>query len=388
MNSNPSANPPTEDLPANGATPVSPEREGASPRRLPALGASEVEEIGLLEVASIVLEGWKLVLGLPLAAALAAAVISLVIPAKYTATSTFVPEAQSSGASLPGGMVGLAAQFGVTVPGGATNSPAFYAQVLRSRTLRDQVLLAGFRDPRSSNPSDTALGLDILRINGDSQRERLENGRMLLDGVMAIRVDRNTNIVSASAETPYPAFSADLVNLFIRLLNRFNFQARQSNAVKRRAFIEGRVTDAGAELRDAEEQLKGFLERNRQFDSSPELRFRYERLQRQVSIKEEVLTTLRRAYEEARIQEVNDTPVITVIDRAVPSKNKSSPRRKLNVAVAFFVGGVLGVFAAFGQHFMQRARQRDEAQFQRFSSRWAAMKAELRSALSRPRGVR
>jgi len=388
VNSNPSANAPTGESPANGAILVSPERERASPRRLPALGAAEVDEFSLLEVASVMLERWKLVLGLPLAAALAAAVISLVIPAKYTATATFVPEVQSSGASLPGGMLGLAAQFGIAVPGAATNSPAFYAEVLRSRTLRDQVLLASFRDPRTSNPNDTALGLDILRINGDSQRERLENGRMLLDHVMAIRVDRNTNIVSASAETRYATFSADLVNLFIHLLNRFNLQARQSNAVTRRAFIEGRVTDAGAELRDAEGELKRFLEQNRQFESSPELMFRYERLQRQVSIKEEVLTTLRRAYEEARIQEVNDTPVITVIDRAVPPKNKSSPKRKLNVAVGFLVGGVLGVFAAFGQHFMERARQNDEEQFQRFGSRWAAMKAELRSALSRPRGVR
>jgi len=92
---------------------------------------------------------------------------------------------------------------------------------------------------------------------------------------------------------------------------------------------------------------------------------------------------VRRSYEEARIQEVNDTPVITVIDRAVPPQEKSSPKRKLNVILAFLLGGVLGVFGAFGREFVERARERDEEEYEEFTSRWAAIKAELRGLLRR-----
>lgn len=197
-----------------------------------------------------------------------------------------------------------------------------------------------------------------------------------------------TGIVSLSTETHYPALSADVANLFIDLLNRFNLETRQSNAQERRRFAEERVADAERELLEAEEELKRFLERNRQFQGSPELSFQYERLQRRVRIKEEVLTTLRRSYEEARIQEVNDTPLITVIDRAVPPEKRSSPKRKLNVVLAFFLGGMLGVFGAFGREFVERARERDEEEFQELASRWAAIRAQLRSLLPGARRAR
>jgi uncharacterized protein involved in exopolysaccharide biosynthesis len=139
------------------------------------------------------------------------------------------------------------------------------------------------------------------------------------------------------------------------------------------------MREAEAELRAAEDELRDWLERNRQFENSPELRFQYERLQRQVTIKQEVFTTLRRSYEEARIQEVNDTPVITVIDRAVPPEQKSSPKRKLNVILALFLGGIVGVFGAFGREFAERARESEKGEYEEFTTRWSAMKAELRS---------
>lgn len=129
----------------------------------------------------------------------------------------------------------------------------------------------------------------------------------------------------------------------------------------------------------AEEDLKGFLERNRQYESSPELRFQYERLQRQVSIKQEVFTTLRRQYEEARIQEVNDTPLITVIDRAVVPEKKSSPRRKLIVIIAFVAGGAVGWALALVRELIERARRREASEFAELTSRWATVKSEVRA---------
>ncbi len=75
--------------------------------------------------------------------------------------------------------------------------------------------------------------------------------------------------------------------------------------------------------------------------------------------------------------------MITVIDRAVPPEKKSSPKRALNVVLAFFLGGVLGVLGAFGREFADRAREREE--YEEFSSNWAAVKKELRTMVSRAR---
>jgi uncharacterized protein involved in exopolysaccharide biosynthesis len=346
----------------------------------------EVDEVSLLELVNVLLKRWKLVVGLPLAAAFVAGVISLIVPPKYTATATFVPEEGQSGMSLPGGLAGLAAQFGVAVPSSGATGPAFYADVLQSRTLLDAVLLTRFPDPRSDEAADSATLIDIIDVGGENTLDRLEKGRRALSDALNVSVDNETSVVSVAVETErYRATAAAVANRFVDLLGEFNTQTRQSNARVRRDFIEERMAQAELELVQAEEALEDFLESNRQFRGSPQLTFEYERLERQVTIKQEVFTTLRRSYEEARIQEVNDTPVITVIDRAVPPVRKSSPKRKLNVILAFIIGGVLSVVWAFGQEFVERAREREQAEVQELTSHWASMKSDLANLLRRRR---
>lgn len=345
----------------------------------------QVERVGVLQLTNVLLQRWKLVTGLPLAAALVTAIISLLLPAKFTATVTFVPEAEETGLAVPSGIMGLAAQFGVALPSDGTNSPDFYAEVLQSRTLLDQVLLARFADPRSEEPLDSITLLDLLEIEGDTEAQRLEAGRAKLRDISVVSVDNSTDIVVLSVETRYPVLSAEAANHFIALLNRFNLETRQSNAQERRRFIEGRVSEVERELWEAEELMKEFLERNRQYLGSPELQFQHDRLSRQVVLKQEVLSTLRRQYEEARIQEVNDTPVITVIDEAVPPVEKSSPQRTLSVIMAFILGGILAVAGAFSADYLDRARVSDAGEYQQITTRWAEIKSELGGIFGRLR---
>jgi tyrosine-protein kinase Etk/Wzc len=342
----------------------------------------EADEVSFLEIANVVLKRWKLIVGTPLVAALLMALISFVLPSQYTAVTTFVPEVSNEEFGLPSGLAGLASQFGVAVPA-AANSPQFYADVLESRTVNDAVMLARFPDPRADTPGDSAILLDLLDVEGEGERERLEEGRKKLDKSISVEVDNETNIVSLGVKSRYPELSADVANLFIDLLNHFNLETRQSNARARRHFIEARMVEVEKELRISEDDLQRFLEGNRQFRGSPDLAFQYERLQRQVAMKQEVVTTLRRQYEEARIQEVDDTPVITVVDRAVAPDRRSSPRRTLNVIVAFFLGGVIGVTVAFTREFADRARVREEKEFRELQSRWAGIRADLASFFSR-----
>ena len=196
---------------------------------------------------------------------------------------------------------------------------------MRSRTLRDQILLASYPDPRGTRPENDSSLLDILKIDGDSERERLEKGHEELEKVVKIQVDDETGIVSLSVKTHYPALSADVANLFVELLNSFNMETRQSEAQERRRFIEGRVAEGEDELRAAEEELKSFLERNRQFQGSPELSFQHDRLQRQVSLKQEVMSTLNREYEEARIDGEAELVVAGLAEKKQPATQKSEP---------------------------------------------------------------
>ena len=342
------------------------------------------DEISLLELVNVLLRRWRLVVGLPLGAAFLTAVVSFLIPPTYTATTAFVPEV-SAQRRLLAGLTGLTGQFGISLGGEASQSPRFYAEVLKSRELMDRVLLSRFADPRSEhNPPDSATLLRLLDVDGESLGDSLHRGRKKLKGQLAVRVDERTGIVQLSVDSRHPALAAAVANVFVKYLNEFNAQTRQSQASERRKFIEGRITEAEQELRRAEEDLRAFYDRNRRWQESPQLVVEEDRRRRQVQIRQELYLTLKREYETARIEEVNDTPVITVVDPAVPPQEKSKPRRRLLVVLMIVLGGIVGVVCAFGAEHVERAQREEDGEYLEFRSLVSRMGGGVRK-LMRPR---
>ena len=127
--------------------------------------------------------------------------------------------------------------------------------------------------------------------------------------------------------------------------------------------VRQRVGTVEQELRDAEEALKRFYQANRSWQQSPQLTFEEGELRRQVDLRQELYRSLRREYETARIEEVNDTPVITVIDAAVVPQRKSGPSRRLWALAAFVLSGVLAVTWAFSAQFLERARREQDGPY-------------------------
>lgn len=339
-----------------------PTQPGVPPRQQP----DPNEEISLLELVNVLRRRWRLVVGLPLGAAFVTAVISLVLPPTYTATTAFVPEV-SPQRRLPAGVAGLASQFGLSLGAEGSQSPQFYAEVVKSRELAHRVLQSRFPDPRSAhNPPDSATLLRILEVEGESLADSLHRGRKVLDNRVSVRVDNQTNIVRLSVDSRYPELAASVANLFVTYLNDFNAQTRQSQARMRREFVEGRIAQAETELRAAEEGLRAFYERNRRWQGSPQLVVEEDRLKRQVQIRQELYLTLQREYETARIEEVNDTPVITVVDPSLPPQEKSRPRPVLLSVLACVFAGMVGVLWALGAAYLDRARRDDGGEYKEF----------------------
>jgi uncharacterized protein involved in exopolysaccharide biosynthesis len=135
--------------------------------------------------------------------------------------------------------------------------------------------------------------------------------------------------------------SFEVANRLLEGVNKFNLVTRQSQAGEERRFTEERLTAARASLRVAEDRLERFLRANRQL-GSPGLIFERDRLQREVTLQQQVVVGLAQAHEDARIREVRDTPVITVIERPTLAA-EPDPRGRLVILmsgtlIAFFVG--------------------------------------------------
>jgi len=343
-------------------------------------------EVGFFDLVNPLLRQRRIVVGLPLFAVALTMIVCLLLPPLYRATTTFLPETRSP-PQLPqglGGLAGLAGQFGIALPQQPGQGARFYAAVLRSREIMEPVLLS--RYPLPDGPpaaADSATLLRILKVRGRNFADSLGWGLKKLDGLMTVTVDNQTSIVTLSVDTRNPALSASVAARFIRYLHEFNTNYRESNGRERRKFAEQRVADAGAELRGAEEAVKAFYERNRGWQESPSLVFTEAALRRQVQVGQEVYLTLRREYETARIEEVNDMPVITVIDAPVPPPRKTWPMVGPLALLALVLGTLVGVLGAYAADYVNRVRQEADAGYREFAGLLLQARRSLGQGLRR-----
>ena len=274
------------------------------------------------------------------AGALALAV-SFVLPKAYTASASFVPE-QQAGAALPASLAGLAGQLGIrTSSSGA--SPEFYARLLNTRQLLTAVV------------TDSLDATTLVRYYGVAGRaDSVDEAIRHLKRDYSVSVDAVTGIVRVDVELHSPRLAYSVAGYFLRLVDRFNNVIRRPVARERREFIQQRLDSVQAQLTAAENQLKTFLTSNRIVTNSPTLQFEQARLQRRVTVVQDLYMALDRDLQQARIDEVNETPVVSVVDPPVIPERPTSPRRAVLVLVAL----VLGAGGAMAWSLWSTRRQR------------------------------
>ena len=94
------------------------------------------------------------------------------------------------------------------------------------------------------------------------------------------------------------------------------------------------------------------------FAKVPEIGLELARQTRDVKVQDTLVTLLTQQYEQARIAEAKDMPLVQVLDRAVPAVRHSKPKVRSNLAMAGAVGLFVGVFLAFLLEYIQNPRSR------------------------------
>ncbi len=331
--------------------------------RLPSDGAKSdagvrSDQVAVAWILAVLLRDRKVVLvssGLSFAMALMLALWNVPY---YTASFAFLP--QSGQDQNRAGLASLAGQFGISLGSisGPSQPPQLYADLLKTRELlggfaRDSVVLdgAGARGPLSAflgiRDSDAPLAFD-------------ETIRVLRERIVSSSVDaRTTGVVTVRARTRSPTVSLQIAQSLLDGLHRFNRATRQSQAGEERRFTEGRLEAARASLRIAEDSLQEFLQANRQFNSASQLEAQRDRFQREVVFRQQVFTGLAQQYEDARIREVRDTPVITVIEKPVLPV-LPDPRGRLRLLIVLTgVGFSFGTALVLAREGWRRRRDLD-----------------------------
>lgn len=309
----------------------------------------------LLSFVNLLLRARRLIATCVVGGALLGLAATLARSRQYESRAMFKPQSIAQNFSA---MAEVASGLGFRVPPGFGGgwTPALYADLLRSRGVLEPIARDTFEVLEEGGRRETLLGL--LAIHEDDDGERAERGVRRLRRIARVREVRSLGAVEVLVQTRWPSVSRAIAGRLVSTVHDFNRATSRLQASKEREFVEARVAEAEVDVRRAEDSLQAFLQRNRSMASSPALTFQRERLEQEAQHRRTVLVRLTEAMEEARIGEIRDTPVITVLEDPTLPASPTPRRVGLGVSLGMLGGGLLGIVGAIAGHVARDRRSR------------------------------
>jgi len=305
-------------------------------------------ELRPLVLGAVFLRRWRWTMLFPALAVVVTAVLVFVLPSRYESVAIVLPESRTQsqlGGNL-GSLAGLAGGLVGAAGGGGIQSPKLYADLVRTDGVIDDVLARQLTSvPRWGARAPTLL--EWLELGGKTHGDSLYDARRYMLRRVTTEPNRETGTVTIRVTLNSPRAAAEVARWFVSELDQFNNYRRQTGARNRRKFLEGRIAELEGERRAVTDSLKAFYEANREYENAPALRFESRRREARLDQVEEVLTGVRRDFENARTEEVNDTPLLTVMQQPTLPERRSFPQRKLLLVLAAVVSVLIGMGIAY-----------------------------------------
>lgn len=275
--------------------------------------AQDEDEISLLDLLTVIVENFKLLILGPLAAGILALGVSFLITPTFTAKTTMIPPGQSSG----GGAAALLGQLGGlgALAGGAAGikSPVDqYLAYLESNTLRDE-LIEKFK----------------LRERYEAKYQQ-DARKTLKENVKAV-ADKKSGLITIEVSDKDPKFAANLANAYVQALSHLIGELALKEAKVKRELLEKQITEA-----------------TQKTYQSP-------------MIREAVIQSLIREYETARIDERRDSPFLAQVDVAEVPELKAKPKKALIAVTTTLVIGFLLLLFIFIRKALQNSDKNPES---------------------------
>ncbi len=368
-----------------------------------------IKEIHLMDyVYTIVSRRWMIVRNVVVTVVLAL-LISFILAQKWTAETTLMPQQEQDKMSM------RSVFSDVSMPGlsldGPTSSSDVLLEILKSRTVAEQVLNRSFASRNDTLPLYKILDYPSVDVGTIKIKKRC-----------TFMVSKQ-GIISISVELGDPQLAADVANAFVEELDYVNQQKSVSQAKSSRLYIEQQLEKTRKNLIIATKKLAEFQQKNKAvslenqmassikqagelkgqiiakeveigvmqesmkpenpllvrsqkqlqeikrryqelqygdsdvktdssefyvpFQDVPEVSLKLAELTRDVRVQETVWELLNRQYYQAKIEEARNTPTVQVLDPALPPVYRSAPNRKMIVIVLGLLSLVFSITLVF-----------------------------------------
>jgi uncharacterized protein involved in exopolysaccharide biosynthesis len=338
----------------------------------------------LLEYLTVLLQWRRFILMFVGGVTLAAIVVSLLLPRWYRSSATLIPPKDNATFGALGGISSILKEVAPGMSGklGGQSMAYNYLAILKSRRAAEAVIRK-FDLMMAYDIDNGSMESAIKAFNGNFSVEVTTEGTLVVE-----IMDRDSTRAAA------------ITNYLVETLNQVSIELGTGEARNNREFLEKRVDDARVDLRQAEERFREFQEKNgmvilpddakssaaaigdlyarkvktdielallkkstgvenpayvqlrmeqdeiqKQLARFPSLGVQSFRLYRDLLVQQKILEFLIPLYEQARVEEHKDVPVMLVLDRAVPAERKARPQRVLIVGVALLSSLIIAIAA-------------------------------------------
>ena len=271
----------------------------------------------------------------------------------YTAKASVIPTGDSGGDFS--GLTGAAAQIGLSFPV-ANESIAWdelFFEILRSDGIKRKLLNTEFQLKKSQQVQTLR---QLLLNHLDLENKPSEIGEIRINNYLKKQVrvtkTRFSPLIHIQMDAHDPLLASNMINTLVQLSNEMQVDIKTRQMGQKRQFIEERIVEVKKELSQAESGLKNFRERNRRPNKSPSLLLEESRLMRDVTLQNNLYLTLQTQFEEAKIEEVERTPMVEIVDEPVPPLDKTSPRVIMSTILTTFLGIVFIFFIIISKEVM------------------------------------
>jgi len=304
-------------------------------------------EIDLIEIITILWKARKFIAAVTSISLTIGILYIIFATPMYRSSITLYP-AIDTGSSSP--MTAMARQLGVS--GAATGSGNYnIPDVVKSRTLSEKIVRHEWEIQGFDKEADLVEYFDKLwgvekpehiRTKEDSISWHNSKLTSYSQYIAYTRIGVNTNLdtglITVSVDFEDKKLARDVANFISLFISNWFNESQNENIKQNLEFINERANVLYKELQEAENELKGFKETNRNILNSPDLQLELQRLQRQVTIKQEVYLTLVKQKEVNQIEQNKNSNVVKILDTAIIAYRPFKPQPKRVVLISVIIG--------------------------------------------------
>ena len=249
----------------------------------------------------------------------------------FKATATILPKMEEK--NFLNSLVSNLSDVGSTL-GLQGKEVEIYPNIIKSRRMIEPVL---FRKFQTNTFKDSVLLIEFLNFKKDKgdtayTEETIQDAIALMQkNIIEVTIDKKTSLLSLDVSMPHDAnVAAEVANILAENFGKYNRYVKRTQATEQLSYVEKRLREVEQDLQQSEITLKEFREQNRRTMDSPVLLMEENLLSRAMELNQAVFVELRKQLELIKLEVMKTSPIINILDYAVPHAKKDKPKRLIN----------------------------------------------------------